>query len=91
MEIDTIRINHDHGIHLRVAAEITRICRRHESDILFSCRDCPDADGCSILSLLMLGATKGTALTVKADGKDAKEAVQEIREFLLNVENGRMQ
>jgi phosphocarrier protein len=91
MKIDKVKINHEHGIHLRVAAEITEICRRHASDVVFSCKDCPEADGCSVLSLLMLGATKGTELIVKAEGTDEKEALQAIRSFLLNVENGRMQ
>lgn len=36
-------------------------------------------DGKSILELLMIGAQKGTELTVVADGCDADAAMQEIR------------
>ena len=42
------------------------------------CRDCKEADGCSILELLLLEAADGNELEIRATGDDADLAIKEL-------------
>jgi phosphocarrier protein len=83
-ETRKITINNPEGLHLRVASEVVRICQRHDAKVSFSCGDCAEADGCSILSLLMLTAGEGSDITVKAKGNDAKKVIEQISSYFTN-------
>ena len=74
----SIKITDPSGLHLRPAAEIVKICKNGKSDVQISCRDCPEADACSILSLLTLAAKYGEDITVKAQGDDANDVIEKI-------------
>jgi len=78
VETRTIKIDNPGGLHLRVAAEVVKICRRHRARVYLSCGACPEAEGCSVLSLLMLSAGKGESVTIRAEGIDAKEVIEKI-------------
>ncbi|MCK4601474.1 MAG: HPr family phosphocarrier protein, partial [Phycisphaerae bacterium] len=41
-------------------------------------------DAKSIMSVMRLAATKGTTLTILADGQDAAEAVASLKEVILD-------
>ena len=41
-------------------------------------------DGKSVLSILTLGATQGTQVSVEATGADAQEAIQTLQELLVS-------
>jgi len=84
VETKTIRIDKTGGLHLRVASEVVRICQRYKSKVYLSCRDCPEAEGCSVLSILMLSAGKGENLTIRAEGVDAKEVIKEISGYFAD-------
>ena len=74
-------VKNNNGLHLRVAAELVKICRQHNAEISFSCNGCPKADGCSVLSLLMLNAAKGSEVTISARGSDAVKAIASITNY----------
>ena len=80
-ETKTIKITKTNGLHLRVASELVSICKKHDAKVSFTCKGCPEAEGCSILSILMLAAQKGDYLTIKAEGVGAKDAVNEISNY----------
>ena len=80
-ETKTIRVNNPSGLHLRVASELVTICKKHDAKVVFTCKSCPEAEGCSILSILMLGAQKGDYLTIKAEGVDAKKVIDKITSY----------
>lgn len=80
----TVTIENPNGIHLRPAAKIVNISKKYNSKILLSCKNCPRADACSITQLLLLQATQGTPITIKAEGPDAKKAVKEIAQFFTD-------
>ncbi|MCB4790344.1 MAG: HPr family phosphocarrier protein [Elusimicrobia bacterium] len=81
MEKKTIEITNPNGLHLRVASEVVKICNEHKSKVVLSCKDCAEAEGCSVLSLLMLGAKKGDTITISAEGADAKEVISAISSY----------
>ena len=66
------------GLHLRVAARIVKEMKNHRSAVHFQCEGCPRANACSIFELLKLGATRGTALVIVAEGPDEEVALRAV-------------
>ena len=69
-----ITIQNPHGLHLRVASELTRLCRPFHAKVMLSRANGSVADVASPLALLTLEATFGTRLEVVAEGTDAEQA-----------------
>ena len=65
------------GLHLRRASMLTRAAREFRSTIRLRCQG-KVADLRSILSVLALCATMGTAIDIEASGDDEQDAVQEV-------------
>lgn len=82
-EIDVV-VSQQGGVHLRVAGAVARAVRDHQSQVKLSCADCPAADGCSILQLLMLGAPYGATVRVVADGPDEGVVIEKVSEILMD-------
>lgn len=69
------------GLHARACAKLVKAAAHYESRIeLFQGEKCADAK--SIMGLMMLAAPQGSKLTLKADGVDAKDAVNEILQLI---------
>jgi len=77
------------GLHARAAAAFVKCVSQYGSEIVVE-KDGQSADGCSILSLMMLAASKGTTIKVKAEGYDAQEAVDAVS-ALVNAKFGEEQ
>jgi len=75
----TFIIENEDGLHMRPAAKLVQIAKTFESEITFFSNGL-SANSNSIMSLLMLGAAKGAALTVTADGIDATAALCAIKQ-----------
>ncbi|MGA2091751.1 MAG: HPr family phosphocarrier protein [Endomicrobiales bacterium] len=84
MVIKKIIVNNPNGVHLRVAADLVKICKHNQAMVTFSCEDCPTADGCSVLSMLMLNARQGTELTISAAGMHAEKTINELVQYFEN-------
>ena len=69
------------GLHARPAGEFVALAGRFESRIQVGCGD-EWVDGRSILSLLSLGARRGTLLRLRAEGADAAAAVRALGELV---------
>ena len=68
------------GLHLRVAARIVKEMQNHQAAVHFHCAGCPRANACSIFELLKLGATRGTALEIVAEGPDEEAVLRALLE-----------
>jgi len=67
------------GLHARAAAKLVRVASRFESQLrLERLDDTASADAKSILSVLMLAASRGTELRVIADGVDEHNAIKAV-------------
>jgi len=78
-------VGHRLGLHARAAARVVQLSNQYQSSISLSRRDdgkSVEADGRSILSILLLAAAHGSALIVRADGTDENDAVNSICEYL---------
>jgi len=73
----TITVVNKLGIHARPAGSIVRAATGFKSKIeLIKNGNAVDAK--SIMSVMMLAASKGTVISVRADGEDEQEAVQAV-------------
>ncbi|MDO6514159.1 MULTISPECIES: HPr family phosphocarrier protein [unclassified Neptuniibacter] len=71
------------GLHARAAAKLIGVTSRFSSEILLE-KDGRAVDGKSIMSVMMLAASKGTTLTVKITGNDEESAMSAIEELINN-------
>ncbi len=79
----TIQICNRLGLHARAAARFVHLANRFESRISVA-KNGTRVDGKSILGLLTLAASKGTKLTLVADGADEGEAIRQLAELVRN-------
>lgn len=78
-----IEINNEVGLHARPAALFVQTASRFKSDITVK-KDDNSVNAKSILHILTLGVEKGTIVKVVAEGDDAEEALQAIKELNAN-------
>ncbi len=76
-----IQIKNADGLHMRPAMQFVDLASKFESEIVVS-NDQTSVDGKSIMQMSMLAATCGTKLKVRAEGPDAKEAIDALRELV---------
>ena len=65
------------GLHARAAARFVHLASTFECDVVVS-HDSEEADGKSILSLMVLGAGPGTTVKIRAAGRDETEAIDKL-------------
>jgi phosphotransferase system HPr (HPr) family protein len=64
-------------LHARPAADFVRTAMRFSADLWVAVGD-REVDAKSLLSILALGAKRGTTLRLRAEGQDATEAIQAL-------------
>ncbi len=78
----SVEIKNAEGLHMRPAMQFVDVASQFDSDITVS-NDENSVDGKSIMQMSMLAATCGTKLKIKAEGADAKEAIDALRELVV--------
>lgn len=68
------------GLHTRPAATLVKLSSKFDSEI-FLIRDGFMINGKSIIGVMTLAAENGCILTLRAEGNDAEEAVNEISDL----------
>lgn len=69
------------GIHARPAGEIVKLLQGLNCRVTVKCGD-KQADGASILEWMKLGAVKGSAISVSAEGADAGTALKRLKKYM---------
>jgi len=78
-----VTISNRLGLHARAAARLVRRAGQFTSSIELVRDDTGEtADGKSILSVLLLAASLGTRLIIKADGNDEERALNALVELV---------
>ena len=72
-----VEISNRLGLHARAAAKLVHTANGFKSQIFIGNGE-EEVNAKSILGLLTLAATKGTPLTVRADGEDEGDAVEAV-------------
>ena len=68
------------GLHARPAALIVQTANKFACEVTLL-KDGQNVNGKSIMGVLMLAAAKGTVVTVKTDGEQAKECADAIAQL----------
>jgi phosphocarrier protein len=87
MKSSRVVVSHREGLHLRTATKLVHLSRRFRSTIFLKC-DGKVADLRSILSILSLCATMGTALDVEAVGDDEHDAARAVEQVFSSHDTG---
>lgn len=78
-----VKISNRLGMHARPAMILAETAQAFDSEITLRRTDQVDVvDAKSIMQLMMLAATEGTELEIKADGHDAEQAVKRLIELI---------
>jgi phosphocarrier protein len=75
--LNTFTIVNELGLHARAASKLVQLAEKFQSEIKFLKGE-SEVDAKSILGLLTLACMKGTQVQVKATGRDAESAIEQI-------------
>lgn len=80
---ETVRISNRYGLHARPAAEFVKLAGRYSADVSVR-KDNTEVNGKSIMGVMMLAAESGSEITIRAEGRDADDAVRALTELVKN-------
>lgn len=72
------------GLHARAAAAFVKSTEGLDVDVFVE-KDGQEVDGSSILGLMMLAASKGSRIKVRASGADAEQAIENITKLVNSL------
>jgi phosphocarrier protein len=78
----TVTISNKKGLHARAAARFVVVAERFGASVEVVRGGEPAVSARSIMGLMMLGASKGCQLELRAEGWDAKEALDALAELV---------
>jgi phosphocarrier protein len=77
----TVEIKNADGLHMRPAMQFVDTASKYDCELTVS-NGQTEVDGTSIMQMSMLAATCGTRLTLRAEGPQAQEAIEALRELV---------
>lgn len=78
-----LKIENIKGLHARASAKLAAVVEEFDATATVS-KDGMDADGDSIMGLLMLGASIGTEIEVETSGAQADELATAIKDLVAD-------
>lgn len=72
-----LTISNEEGLHARPAAKFVKLANQFPCEIWVE-KDDEEINGKSIMGLMMLAASKGSVITVSAEGDGAEDALAKI-------------
>ena len=78
-----VQIVNKYGLHARPAAELVKLANRFASDVWIRKED-TEVSGKSIMGVMMLAAECGSTVAIRANGDDARDAVDALSELVRN-------
>ena len=81
--VKELEIKNIKGLHARAAAAFVKTVEPFDATVEVE-RIGQCVNGCSIMGLMMLAASKGTTIKVSASGKQAKEVMNALETLLNN-------
>ena len=71
------------GLHTRASAKLVNIASKFASSVIIECAG-QKGDAKSIMSMMMLAASKGSAIIIYTDGEDEQEAMDAVAALINN-------
>lgn len=82
---ETVEIVNSRGLHARASAKFVNIVAALPATVAVRVRkDGVEAEGGSILGLMMLGAAKGARIEIECTGEDAEAALAQLAGLVKN-------
>jgi len=83
-EVETeVTICNQKGLHARAAAAFVKCIADTDADVTVE-KDGIEVDGSSILSLMMLAASRGCSVKIRASGNEAQKAIDDLTLLINN-------
>jgi phosphocarrier protein HPr len=82
----SVKIAAANGLHTRPASIFVKAAKAYQSEISVISGD-RTANAKSLFKLQTLGLSKGTTITIRADGPDAEQAVSALSELVETIED----
>ena len=81
-----IVVSNKRGLHARPAMQFVDLANQFKSQIMVikGGEEPGEADGKSVMQMIILAATEGTPLRIDAEGEDAETAVKQLAELFEN-------
>ena len=79
----TLEIINEKGLHARASAKFVEVVEAHDAHALVQ-KDGIEADGDSIMALLMLAASKGTSIEVETSGAQADKLMAALEALVAD-------
>ena len=79
----SVKIQNDLGLHARAATKLVQLASKYPCDVAIG-KDGHEVNGKSIMGVLMLVASKGTTVTIRAKGEKAQDAVDAIVQLIAD-------
>ncbi len=76
-----LMIQNELGLHARAATKLVQLATKYPCEVTLT-KDGHEVNGKSIMGVLMLVASKGTTVIVRAKGEKAQEAVDAIAKLI---------
>ena len=83
MKTSTLTIVNKLGLHARASAKFVTLASGYKSDVTVL-RNGQQANGKSIMGIMMLAAGKGTNIDLQVDGEDEDQAMTALSELVAN-------
>jgi phosphocarrier protein len=80
-----LTVSNELGLHARVATMMVQAMQNYSSQVTVV-KDGVEVDARSVLGLLLLAATPGCEIIVRACGPDSEQAIQEISRLIQHEE-----
>lgn len=81
MSEETVTVAPEEGLHARPGAQFVEMAQRFAAEVSVEKGD-RTANAKSLLAIMTLGARKGDEITIRAEGRDADEAVAALVELI---------
>ena len=83
MSTRTLKIVNEKGLHARASAKFVEVVEAHEARATVA-KDGMEVSGDSIMGLLMLAASRGTAIEVETSGAEAEKLADALEALVAN-------
>ncbi|MGE0153097.1 MAG: HPr family phosphocarrier protein [Reyranellaceae bacterium] len=79
----TVTIVNQRGLHARAAAKFVRLATQYDAAVTV-CNADNEVSALSIMGLMMLAASPGTQITLRASGRQAEEALTALEDLICS-------
>jgi phosphocarrier protein len=81
MQTTEVTISNKLGLHARAAAKLVAVANGYGADVMVD-KDGQKVNGKSIMGVMMLAASRGTVLTLSADGEGEQEVLDALVQLI---------